>query len=83
MLAKCTNSCWKPLRPPVVTVPILKSTTRGPGTLDSTATIVRLRILIWTFAFCCDVELVDLAGRLGDDASDPFALQGCRPARAP
>ena len=30
-------------------MPIRKSTTPGPGTFDSTATIVRSRILIWTF----------------------------------
>ena len=41
----------------LLTEPIRKSTTFGPGTLDSTATIVRSRILIWTFAFCCGFEV--------------------------
>ena len=56
-LAKWTNSCWKPLRPPVLTVPILKSTVFGPGTFDSTATIVRSRILICTFALFCGFDV--------------------------
>ena len=47
-----TITFWKPRVPPVVTLPIAKDTTGGPGTFTCTATIVRSRIRIWTRAIC-------------------------------
>ena len=60
VFATCTITFWKPLVPPVVTLPIVKSTTGGPGTFTCTATIVRSRIVICTCAFwpgVCDATL--------------------------
>ena len=54
LFAMCVMSSWKPRWPPVVTPPIVNASFGGPGTFTCTATIVRSRILIWTFAFCFD-----------------------------
>ena len=54
VFAMCVTICWKPRCPPVVTRPIVKPSTGGPGTFTCTATIVRSRILIRTLALFFD-----------------------------